>query len=78
MHHLLPAAVLAAFEIANVVPVFVRGMNRDVWLSTSVQIDGRDMLLIDASVSPDRLPAIADWALAASADRLRQVSTPGR
>lgn len=78
MHHHLPAAVAIAFDIANVIPVFIHGLNRDVWLSTSVTIDGRHMLLIDASVGVDRLPGIADWVLAASADRLRQVSTPGR
>jgi len=68
---LLPAAIRAAFNIAGVFPVFLHGLSREAWLSTSVKSEGQTLLIIDDGVSLDRLEAIADEVLAAVADRAR-------
>lgn len=65
----VPIAVQTAFYLAGVVPVFVRGLNREAWLSDQAKVDEREVLLIDADVTPDRLVAIADQALEAGAMR---------
>jgi len=69
--NILPAAVQTAFYLAGVAPVFVPGLNREAWLSSVAKVDDREVLLIDADVSQENLEAIADWALSASAARLR-------
>lgn len=68
---ILPAAVQSAFYIAGVVPVFLAGVNREAWLSTSVKVGGNALLIIDAGVSPARLEAIADEVLCAAAEHCR-------
>lgn len=68
---LLPEAVRLAFYLAGVLPVFLPGLEREAWLSTSIKSEGRTLLVIDSAVSPDRLASIADQALAAAADRFR-------
>lgn len=68
---LLPEAVRLAFHLAGMLPVFLPGLEREAWLSTSIKSEGRTLLVIDSAVSPDRLEAIADQALAAAADRFQ-------
>ena len=67
---LLPEAIRAAFNLAGVTPVFLHGLNRDAWLSSSVTVAGRQLLLIDDAADPGRLEEIADRLIQRTVDRL--------
>lgn len=66
----LPDAVQTAFHLANVVPVFIVGLDREAWVSRSATSLGRTVVLIDAAVAPDRLIALADQLLALRVEHL--------
>jgi len=69
---ILPDGVQSAFYLAGVWPMFVPGLNGEAWLSSQAFSNGRALLVIDSDISPERLACVADWALAASVDRLAQ------
>lgn len=60
----------ATFDLAGVAVVPVAGLNRDAWLECVAKAGGREVLMIDAGVTEERLEEIADWVLGEVAARL--------